>query len=219
MARKQIVPKIVNKELVKEKHKRIVDAASGLFLKKGFHKTTMRDIAKKSKIELSYLYKYISTKDDILYLFYEHVTNQYEPRYRMIESSQDEEPLMLMQKALLLILEAIHGRLHEVHTMYTESRHLKHDSLCAVLERESEFVKIIESLIRRGIKSGVFKVEDPVMAANIVQYMVVVESLRGWNFRGRYCFEDFAESVIDFIMGGLKVDEKKWQKIRSKKKG
>ena len=93
-------------------------------------------------------------------------------------------------------------------------RHLKHDSLHAVLERESEFVKIIEGLIRRGIKSGAFKVEDPIVAANIVQYLVVIESLRGWNFRDRYCFDAFAESVIDFIMAGLKVDEKRWQKLK-----
>lgn len=217
MARKQIIPKVANKEIVKEKHKRIVEAASGLFLKEGFHKTTMREIAKKSKIELSYLYKYISTKDDILYLFYEYVTNQYDPKYRLIESSKDEDPLILMRKGLYAILEAIHGRLHEVHTMYSESRHLKRDSLHAVLERESEFVTIIENVIRRGIKSGVFKVEDPVMAANIIQYIVVLESLRGWNFRDRYCFADFAESVIDFVMGGLKVDEKKWQKIKKEK--
>ena len=210
----KIKTKIANPELVKEKHKIIAEAAAGLFLKKGFNKTTMRDIAKKSGIELSYLYKYISTKDDILYLFYQYVTIHYEPIYRMIESSKDEDPLILMRNALSLILKNSHSLTHEVQTMYTESRHLKHNSLYEVLETESEFVKIVENLIRRGIKSGAIKTRDPVMAANIIQFLVVIESLRSWNFRDSYNFDNFAESLIDFVMNGLKVDEKRWQKIK-----
>ena len=215
MARKKIIAKIANKELVEAKHKQIIEAASELFLKKGFHKASMRDIARESNIDLSYLYQYITTKDDILYLFYEYVSSKYEHIYEMIQSSEDEDALVVMQKAVFTIVEAIHELQREVKTMYTESRHLAKDSLQSVLERESEFVKIFETLIRRGIQSGSFRVEDPVMAANIVQFLLVIEGLRGWNFRDRYCFEDFAQTLIEFIMHGLRVDEEKWRKLKS----
>jgi len=214
MVKKQIKAKITNAELVKEKHKQIVEAASELFLEKGFHKASMRDIARESDIDLSYLYKYISTKDDILYLFYDYITSQYEPIYRMIESAKDEDPLILLKRALSLVMETIHNRAHEIQTLYTETRHLQRDSLHTVLARESEFIKIVEDLISRGVKDGIFNTKDSFMAANIVQLIIVIESLRGWNFRDRYNFADFTESIIDFIMAGLKVDEKKWQEIK-----
>lgn len=217
MARKKIIAKIANKELVEAKHKQIIEAASKLFLEKGFHKASMRDIARESNIELSYLYQYISTKDDILYLFYEYVSSKYEYIYEMIRSSEDEDALVVMQSAVFMIVEAIHELQREVKTMYTESRHMAKDSLSSVLERESEFVKIFEALIRRGIQSGSFKVKDPFMAANIIQFLLVIEGLRGWNFRDCYCFEDFARSLIEFIMNGLKVDEEKWKKLRAEK--
>jgi len=57
------------------------------------------------------------------------------------------------------------------------------------------------------------------MAANILQYLVVIECLRGWNIRDRLAFTEFKESVIDFIMGGLRVDEDKWRSIKISNRG
>jgi len=213
-----IKTKIANQELVREKHKIISEAASKLFLKKGFHETTMRNIAQKSGIELSYLYKYISSKDDILLLFYEHIVSQYESIYRAIDASQDEDPLILMKKALLLILETNHRLVREMLTIYTESRYLKHKYLRPILQRESMFVEIFENLIKRGMKKGIFKVKDPFLAANIVQQILIMEVLRDWKLRDRYQFQDYATSTVDFIITGLKVDVKKWQKINKNKK-
>ena len=210
----KIKTKIANPELVKEKHRVIMEAASSLFIKKGFHETTMREIAKKSGIELSYLYKYISTKDDILYLFYEHISTQLESVYNVIKSSGDDNSLILMKKALTVIIQTLHGMQREMLTIYTESRYLKHKYLRPILKRESKFVEIFENLIKRGIKENIFKVKDPFLAANIIQQILIMEVLRDWNLRERFQFNDYAEQVIDFIIVGLKVDEKRWQKIK-----
>lgn len=218
MTQKKIIAKIENQELVKKRHAQIVEAASGLFSKSGFHKTTMREIAEKAKIDLSYLYKYISSKDDILYLFYEHIRSQYEHVYQIIYSSE-EDPILLMKDTLSSLFITIHDLTHEVLTMYTESRHLERDSLHSVLESESKMVNAFEKIIKRGMESGSFKVRDSFMAANILQYLVVIECLRGWNIRDRLAFTEFKESVIDFIMGGLRVDEDKWRSIKISNRG
>jgi AcrR family transcriptional regulator len=52
-------PKIKSLELVKAKQAQICRAAEELFAEKGYHKTSIRDIAKKSGISIGSLYDYI----------------------------------------------------------------------------------------------------------------------------------------------------------------
>ena len=64
----EITTHIKNKELVRTRRRQIVDAAVKLFIERGYHKTTTRELAKKTGMSIGSLYEYISTKDDILYL-------------------------------------------------------------------------------------------------------------------------------------------------------
>ena len=56
------------------KRKEIIeDAARELFIKQGFHATSMRDIAKGARVSLGNLYNYYPTKEAI----FESIINQY----------------------------------------------------------------------------------------------------------------------------------------------
>jgi len=59
------MPKLSEKAL-EEKRERIEGAAKELFIKRGFHATSMRDIAKGADTSLGNLYNYFRTKEDIL---------------------------------------------------------------------------------------------------------------------------------------------------------
>ena len=205
----KVVAQIESKELVQKRHDQIFKEALKLFSKKGYHRTTMRQIAKATGINLSYLYKYISSKDDILYLFYHRLHAMFEPIYDEVRSEPGANPANQLRTLLLKMLTTIHNNRAAVLTMYTESRHLEPDSLSAVLEKESEMVGVIEELILKGIETGDFKTKDPFMAANIIQFLLVIEALRGWNFKNRYSFEEFVELITEFIMNGLRAKNSK----------
>lgn len=217
---KQIVSQVESKKLIEKKHKQISRAAGKLFSKKGYHMTTMRDISAASKINLSYLYKYISSKDDVLYLFFQQHQDRAAPMYQALLDSADENPLDQLMRFLRLSYETVHKFYYDYLTMYTESRHLEPDSLRAVLNWENEKVKSLEALIRRGMNEGCFKTKDPFMAANIIHYLGVIEPMRGWNFRDQYTLETFIETMQAYIAALLGVDEKTLKKsghFRSKK--
>jgi AcrR family transcriptional regulator len=65
---RDIPTQVKNRELVERRRSQIVDAAVEMFLQKGFHKTTTRQIAQAAGISNGLLYEYIATKEDILYL-------------------------------------------------------------------------------------------------------------------------------------------------------
>ena len=57
-----------NKEVTQE---RILKAALELFRKKGFHKTTTKEISQKAKIAEGTLFNYFKTKEDLALYFFE----------------------------------------------------------------------------------------------------------------------------------------------------
>lgn len=59
------MPKL-RQEVIEEKKVVIEDAAKELFIKQGFHATSMRDIAKRANSSLGNLYNYYQTKEAIL---------------------------------------------------------------------------------------------------------------------------------------------------------
>ena len=59
------MPKLSH-EVMEEKRSHIEDAAKELFITRGFHATSMRDIATRTGTSLGNLYNYYRTKDDIL---------------------------------------------------------------------------------------------------------------------------------------------------------
>ena len=59
------MPKL-SREVLEGKRGRIEDAAKELFIKRGFHATSMRDISKGADTSLGNLYNYYRTKEDIL---------------------------------------------------------------------------------------------------------------------------------------------------------
>ncbi len=95
----------------------------------------------------------------------------------------------------------------EALTMYTESRHLEKDSLITVLELESKFVYNVTSLIQKGIDQGYFKIDDAFFAANIITYMIPFDSLRGWNFRDQYSYDQLIGKITNFILDSLNVEK------------
>ncbi|MDT5293553.1 MAG: hypothetical protein QOJ76_433 [Acidobacteriota bacterium] len=59
------MPKL-SQEALEAKRRRIEEAARELFIKRGFHATSMRDIAQRAETSLGNLYNYYRTKEDIL---------------------------------------------------------------------------------------------------------------------------------------------------------
>src|SRR6266508_2994014 len=59
---------IKNPERVAYRRMELIDVATKLFLERGFHNTSIRDIVRACSFNVASLYMYVSSKEDILYL-------------------------------------------------------------------------------------------------------------------------------------------------------
>ena len=77
---KNIETIVKDQELIGRRHMQICDAALKLFSRKGFHRTTVREIAGACGLGIGTLYSYIKTKEDILSLVYRRILETFQAR-------------------------------------------------------------------------------------------------------------------------------------------
>jgi AcrR family transcriptional regulator len=196
----EIETQIKSGELVRQKHLQIAAGATKLFIKKGYSKTSIREISKATGITIGNLYDYITKKEDILYLVFDVFHSLWVRRLEEAGISKIEDPVEQLKMALRKMFEVVNIHRDMVLLMYTEGKLLPKEFLKKILENESNLIKFFEDIIRGGVEKGVFQVKDPFLLANVIVYLLSIEPLRGWNFRKRYTPEEINEFMMNFIL-------------------
>jgi len=192
--------RIKNPDLVRKKHLLIAKKASKLFIKKGYHQTTMREISKATGMAVGNLYDYISKKEDVLCLVFD-VYHQYVKEYLENKEIFDtEDPKVLLKSFIHGSLRNVEAFRDEVVLMYRESKLLPKKNLERAVKKEVGQIQALEKILKKGVDQGVFHVKDPYFAASMIFYQLVFSTLRGWTFRGKYSYEEVNYLIEEYIL-------------------
>jgi AcrR family transcriptional regulator len=191
--------------LVARRHEQIFRAASRIFISRGYHAATVREIARDAGLSLGSLYSYIRTKEDILFLVFQKLTNTLRENIRRAIAGIDD-PVEQVRAALRADIETTERYQDEILLMYHETKSLDRESLRHVLAREADYVRFFEDVLRVGYERGVFK-GDPQLSADIITYLCSLVALRRWNLRQRFASEEIRDGLIAFIVRGLGATE------------
>jgi len=188
--------------LIETKQQQIVDGACRVFLKKGYHPTTIREIAHACGMSMGQLYHYISSKDDVLYLVHKHMQKIWYEQLRNSAIEKIEDPLRRMTEVLNHTMKLIAENKKLFQFIYTESKHLDKRHLRVVLEMDDKnVVGFWRQLLKEVNKKKRIK-SDPNFAASLICYLMVFLPLRGWNLKDRSTKKNL-ELLRDFILRGL----------------
>ncbi|UCF60161.1 MAG: TetR/AcrR family transcriptional regulator [Anaerolineaceae bacterium] len=180
---------------------RIFNVAARLFLKQGYHETSMREVAEAAGMGKSTLYDYFPSKEEILLYFVEQ---------EMDATHQDAVQIAAMnlpvEEKLRRILGSLWVYLDENREMAVlidrESSRLGERANQRIASRRENYRKILESVLRQGIQDGIFRSVNPTLAASALHSMMTMP----WLEQGEH--EDIietADELIDLFLGGIKV--------------
>lgn len=195
-------------KLIEKRREQIVEAAVTLFIRKGFHKTTTREIARASGFSIGTLYEYIQSKEDVLYLVCDAIHNEMENRLR--EAIRDQGTGRdILKNALRSFFRVMDQLSDRVLLIYQESKSLPPETLRYVLRREEEMAGMFESILRQGIADKSLVIDEKhvkLMAHNI---MVLGEMwvFRRWTLRKDYTLEEYTEKQTDLLLRELSARE------------
>jgi AcrR family transcriptional regulator len=192
--------------LIEKKHREIAKAAAPLFVQKGFHKTTMRDISKAVGMSMGNLYHYINSKDDVLFLVYKELYEKWEARLEDFSLKKSEDPADRLRVLLLSMLRNAHDYRKLIQMTFRESKFLEPSALKKVLALESKFIRAFVDVVEVGIKKGIFKEVNPSIIGNFIAYNTFFFPLRAWFFRGRVSFEEVEKQIVDFTLNAVLKD-------------
>ena len=197
--------KIKNADLIEAKHNEICRAAEQLFASKGYHNTSIRDIANTANISVGSLYNYINNKEDILYFLAKRV--HWELREEVIKVVDSELDVIDKLKGTITTMIRVIDRFQEyVLFIYRESNVLKKEDLISVIKQESFFSDTFEDIIKKGVDQGLFETDDPVIMANMIAVMTHSWALKRYNLK-RFSQFYFSEVLAEFVIKGLRKSE------------
>jgi AcrR family transcriptional regulator len=184
---------------------RIRQIAAKLFTSRGFHATTMDDLAAGVGVNKATVYYYFRSKSDILYDIYD---QGIEIALDGVRGVADDIPADVALATLIRYhVNTIvkHGDIAGVY--FQEARWLpqwlSRPQLCAIRDKEAEYTDFVNALIERGVKEGTLQTEDPRIATFAIVGML------GWIHqwlrpRGRLTSDEVADLLISFAFDGLR---------------
>ena len=196
-----------NSSLVEGKHQQIVDGACKIFFKKGFHPTTIREIAKACGMSMGQLYHYISSKDDVLYLVHKHMQRVWYNYLRKSDIDRISDPLQKISEALQHTLQFMIENKKLIQFIYTESKYLDKKHRQAVMQMDyNNVIGFWRSLLQELYHLGDVSKQKPLkgdidILASAISYLLVFLPLRGWTVENKPT-NKVTDWLAEFILRG-----------------
>ena len=167
---------VKNPELVKKRRAQIIHAAMKLFAQKGFHKTTIRDIANKSGLSLGAIYEYIRRKEEIVVLNQEVFLDSAGERLR--QSIQNvENPLEKLRRLIHTELQMM-NRYADYLLFVTRERHyLTEKTMNMTLQLERTRLSIFDEVLEECITAGHVAPCNVGLTTQLIKVMIAIINL------------------------------------------
>lgn len=157
---------LTEEDQAKRRHE-IFHQVVNVFAKKGFHETSMHEIAQVASLGKSTLYDYFKTKDEILIYFFEDQLNDLTDEAQKIalqNLSADVRLRQIMEK----YLESLQANKNLFLKLMQEAQRLKPDGQKQIQEKRHAYHDLVRALIDEGIREGVFRKVNSLLAARLL---------------------------------------------------
>lgn len=175
-------------------------AAVRLIALHGFQSVTMRQLATEVGIQAAAIYRYYPTKQDLLFsLMRDHMENLLQAWDALRPASDD--PQVRLAAFIHFHIRYHVERRHDVHIANMELRSLTHDHLSTILRLRSIYEKELRQILRCGVDSGHFAIDDIALTA-----MALIAMITGVNVWFRPDDRLSASEVAETYVGmGMKL--------------
>lgn len=138
----------------------IVSAAARLFDERGYHPTSMDDIAAAIGIKKPTLYHHVQSKTQIVLWIHDELVNELTARLeqRIAEQVPRAEILLLVMDDILELLQTRPGHLR---VYFEHHREIPGDEGRTAREKRDRYTDLIHRIIEDGAKAGEFDAADP----------------------------------------------------------
>lgn len=198
-------------ELVEAKRQAMIRAAGRAFRLKGFHGTSLDEVAAALNVTKPTLYYYVNSKQDLLYRCHNYALDLGEQA--LVHAREGRSGLDRLQRMLTRYVELItndfasYSLLSDVNDMSAEQR-------AAIQKRRRGFDREFRSFVEQGIEDGSIRPCEPKVA--VAWFMGAVNGIPRWfDPDGALSGADVARMYCELVTRGLEAPAGKGSARRS----
>jgi TetR/AcrR family transcriptional regulator, cholesterol catabolism regulator len=195
---------VKNPQRVAHRRTELIEVATKMFLDRGFHNTSIRDIVRACTFNIASLYMYVSSKEDILYLVAQDLMNN-------IASELGETVLVpdSPKRSLEIGFASYCGIADRfrrpIRLLYREVAFLHPERRANVLGTVSDVISYFEKIVAQGIEMGVFRKVPPRLAALDILVIAHMIALHTREVREITDLDGYIKFQLETIFAGLLV--------------
>src|SRR6202171_2267965 len=144
----------------RERSEEVYRAALQLFREKGYHATSMQDIAAAVGLYKGSLYHYIGGKEDLLVQVFERAMATLLADVERIVADTSLEPSIQLRLIVQAHVEAVSENLDALTVYLHEFRALAGESLARVRAQRERYAQLVSEIVSRGVRVGEFETPD-----------------------------------------------------------
>ena len=203
-------------DLVERRRAQIVEAATRLVARQGFAKTVVRDIAEEANISVGLVYEYVRSKEDILFLIYEHWSRVWgEGLEKAI--SRGKDPLDQLMSAVSFLVGTADKHTDVTHLFYRESGHLSDYGTDQAKQTEREMVDRLTAILEAAVEAELLRPETDCLA--VATSLILLSHgwvLKGYLLRKGRTPAGYAASLVETAVNGwaTPAGRRAWERRR-----
>lgn len=182
----------------------IIEAASSLYEKKGFHETSVGEISDTAGISVPVTYSYVQRKADIMLLIMDDFSKRFEeevlPEIKPLESPKEK-----LARAMEIFFNLVDHNMVKVILLYRESRTLDKSGRKKIMAAEMGHVGIFEDILKMGVEQGVFKPHDTDLVAHNILMAGHTWALKYWHYKKRFGLGEYLRLQREFFIDSVSV--------------
>ena len=183
--------------------KKIIDAASVLYARKGFADTSLKEVSEKAGVARTVTRYHVKTKSEIMRMIMEDILTSF--RENLIKIIKDiDNPEEKLTAALYIYLKIVDQQKEKALLIYQKSSSLDRASKSRVMQLEVDVSNIFAEIIKEGMEQGLFKRVDVDLMAYNVMMLAHMWVLKRWHLKNRLSLDTYFKLQLEIIMDALR---------------
>ena len=185
----------------------ILKSAASAFRTRGYHATSVDDIAQTLRMTKGSLYYYFKNKEEILYICHDHTLDLLLRALKNIQAS-DEKPEAKLRAVVIAFVELMTEELHGTAAVTLDLKELSPPLRRKITAKRDRFDRAVRRIIREGIDKGVFREVDSKFTTFAI--MGGINWIPHWfDPAGKADANAIGVAFADFLVTGLLVNSNK----------
>jgi AcrR family transcriptional regulator len=186
-----------------DRRSQILQMAGHLFSQRGYHATSIRDLAKALNLQGGSLYAHIASKEELLLEVVRQAAARFQEVLNSLPQAGPKEKMVALVKGHLRVIAE---ELPRATVFFHEWKHLSPPLLEEAKALRDRYEEGVQRVIAEGVEQGVFRV------ANLRLATLFVLSALNWTYQwyrpeGPMSLEELAEAYAQMVLKALGAEE------------